>query len=159
MKLSLRETMNSIIEDTNRFIGLKIQILLIDKLSCKYDFSKQDAYNLFKISDSDLTFYKQYNKRETISKKPVELKQEFKTEQQLKKEKLYQLFGSDEESETEYEDDDEDVVIDVTKFNWKGITYLKSDDGTIYDINTQTAIGYWNSFTDSIEFEEFEDSE
>lgn len=159
MKLSLRETMNSIIEDTNRFIGLKIQILLIDKLSCKYDFSKHDAYNLFKISDSDIAFYQQYNKREIISKKPVELKQEFKTEQQLKKEKLYQLFGSDEESETEYEDDDEDVVIDVTKFNWKGITYLKSDDGTIYDINTQTAIGYWNSFTDSIEFEEFEDSE
>lgn len=158
MKLSLRETMNSIIEDTNRFIGLKIQILLIDKLSCKYDFSKQDAYNLFKISDSDLEFYQQYNKRETISKKPVELKQEFKTKQQLKKEKLYELFGSDEESETEYEDDD-DVVIEVTKINWKGIIYGKSDDGTIYDINASTAIGYWNSFTDSIEFEEFEDSE
>ena len=155
MKLSLSETMNSIIEDTNRFIGLKIHILLVDKLSAKYGFSKQDAYTLFKITDSDLAFYQQYNKRETISKKSVELKQEFKTEQQLKKEKLYELFGSDEESETEYEDDD-DIVIDVTKFNWKGITYLKSDDGTIYDMNTQTAIGYWNSFTDSIEFEESE---
>ena len=36
---------------------------------------------------------------------------------------------------------------------------LLNYDGTIYDMNTQTPIGYWNSFTDSIEFEEFEDSE
>ena len=60
------------------------------------------------------------------------------------------------------------IIIDRAKKKLQGkklkivrcdITYLKSDDGTIYDMNTQAAIGYWNSFTDSIEFEEFEDSE
>lgn len=54
----------------------------------------------------------------------------------------------------------EEPVVKVLKFEFKGVTYLRSADGTIYDKDTQEEIGMWNEKTQTIdECEEDSDSD
>ena len=54
-------------------------------------------------------------------------------------------------------DDDEETV--VVKFDINGITYLKSQDNVIYDMNTHDALGVWNEETSEIDVLPEEDDE
>ena len=47
-------------------------------------------------------------------------------------------------------DDDEEETV-VVKFDILGITYLKSQDNVIYDMNTHDAMGVWNEETSEID--------
>jgi hypothetical protein len=56
-------------------------------------------------------------------------------------------------------DDDEDEETVVVKFDINGITYLKSQDNVIYDMNTHDALGVWNEETSEIDVLPEEDDE
>ena len=60
-------------------------------------------------------------------------------------------------ADTADEDDDEETV--VVKFDINGITYLKSQDNVIYDMNTHDALGVWNEETSEIDVLPEEDDE
>jgi hypothetical protein len=60
-------------------------------------------------------------------------------------------------ADTADEDEDEETV--VVKFDINGITYLKSQDNVIYDMNTHDALGVWNEETSEIEVLPEEDEE
>jgi hypothetical protein len=60
-------------------------------------------------------------------------------------------------ADTTDEDDDEETV--VVKFDINGITYLKSQDNVIYDMNTHDALGVWNEETSEIDVLPEEDDE
>ena len=53
----------------------------------------------------------------------------------------------------------EEPVVKVEKFEFKGVTYLKSGDGTMYDMETQEEIGVWNEKTQTIDECESEDED
>ena len=55
-------------------------------------------------------------------------------------------------SEEEYEEEDK---VEVKKFEFKGIKYLRSTTNILYDATTQDAIGHWNE--DKQEVEELEE--
>ena len=54
------------------------------------------------------------------------------------------------EKELEPEEEEEETT-DVEKFEFNGITYLKSEDNVLYDINSHEGIGIWNEETKEIE--------
>tara|TARA_B110000285_G_C15104436_1_gene607063 strand:- start:157 stop:1089 length:933 start_codon:yes stop_codon:yes gene_type:complete len=60
-------------------------------------------------------------------------------------------------ADTADEDEDEETV--VVKFDINGITYLKSQDNVIYDMNTHDALGVWNEETSEIDVLPEEDDE
>ena len=57
-------------------------------------------------------------------------------------------------SEEEYEEEDK---VEVKKFEFKGVKYLRSTTNILYDATTQDAIGHWNE--DKQEVEELEEEE
>ena len=62
----------------------------------------------------------------------------------------------EEEKEEVSEEEDE---ITVKKFEHKGVTYLRSSDNVIYDMNTEDAIGKWNEVSKCIDAYELEPEE
>jgi hypothetical protein len=69
---------------------------------------------------------------------------------------------ADLESEAESEDDTseaEEPVVTVKKFEYEGVTYLKSSDGVLYDAKSQSVVGKWNEALKSIEVYDLGDSE
>jgi hypothetical protein len=56
------------------------------------------------------------------------------------------------------EDDEEEETV-VVKFDINGITYLKSQDNVIYDMNTHDALGVWNIESSKIDVLPEEDEE
>jgi len=52
-------------------------------------------------------------------------------------------------------DDEEETI--VIKFDILGVTYLKSQDNVLYDINTHDAVGVWNE--EKSEIDELPDEE
>jgi len=55
------------------------------------------------------------------------------------------------EKELEPEEEEEEETTHVEKFEFNGITYLKSEDNVLYDINSHEGIGIWNEETKEIE--------
>lgn len=49
------------------------------------------------------------------------------------------------------EEEEEEETTSVEKFEFNGITYLKSEDNVLYDINSHEGIGIWNEETKEIE--------
>jgi hypothetical protein len=62
-----------------------------------------------------------------------------------------------EAEEAKKEEEEEEVT--VKKFEHKGVTYLRSSDNVMYDMNTEDAIGKWNEVTKSIDAYELEPEE
>lgn len=61
---------------------------------------------------------------------------------------------ADLESEAESEDDTseaEEPVVAVKKFEYQGVTYLKSGDGILYHAKSQEVVGKWNEKTQTID--------
>jgi hypothetical protein len=56
-------------------------------------------------------------------------------------------------------EEEEEEEITVKKFEHKGVTYLRSSDNVMYDMNTEDAIGKWNEVTKSIDAYELEPEE
>jgi hypothetical protein len=56
---------------------------------------------------------------------------------------------ADLESESESEDDE--PVVTVKKFEYQGVTYLKSSDGILYHAKSQEVVGKWNEKTQTID--------
>jgi len=54
---------------------------------------------------------------------------------------------------------EEEEEITVKKFEHKGVTYLRSSDNVIYDMNTEDAIGKWNEVSKCIDAYELEPEE
>ena len=60
--------------------------------------------------------------------------------------------------EEEEEEEEEDEATEVVKFEVDGTTYLKDNEGVLYDMETQDAVGVWNEETKQID-EIVEDSD
>jgi hypothetical protein len=67
--------------------------------------------------------------------------------------------GSAASEELTAESEDDEPVVKVEKFEFKGVKYLKSASGEIYDAETQEEIGVWNNKTKEIEMHEDSDSD
>ena len=60
----------------------------------------------------------------------------------------------------EEEEEDEEEATEVVKFEVDGTTYLKDNEGVLYDMETQEAVGVWNEETKQIdEIDEDSDEE
>lgn len=64
----------------------------------------------------------------------------------------------DDEKEETKEDDDEEST-EVEKFTFNGKEYLKSNDNTVYDVDSWEEIGMWNSETNKIDVVESSDED
>lgn len=62
-------------------------------------------------------------------------------------------------AETEEDEDEEEPTVAVEKFEFEGVTYLKSSNNVLYDVTSQDEIGVWNETTKSIELCEESDDE
>ncbi len=51
------------------------------------------------------------------------------------------------------EEDEEEAVIDVKLFKWNGVSYLRSVEGVIYDVETNEALGVWNEKENKIDLD------
>ena len=56
----------------------------------------------------------------------------------------------------EEEEEDDEPAVEVEKIVFESVTYLKSSNNVIYDLNTQDEIGVWNEAKKTIEFCEVE---
>ena len=54
------------------------------------------------------------------------------------------------------EEEDDEPAVEVEKIVFESVTYLKSSNNVIYDLNTQDEIGVWNEAKKTIEFCEVE---
>ena len=69
------------------------------------------------------------------------------------------LDANDEELHEEEEEEEEEAT-EVVKFDVDGKTYLKDNEGVLYDMETQEAVGVWNEETKRIdEIDEDSDEE
>ena len=57
----------------------------------------------------------------------------------------------DEEEEEEEDDEEEEEEIKVSRFSHNGLTYLRDQNGVVYDEKEHTAMGIWNEETKMIE--------
>jgi len=64
-----------------------------------------------------------------------------------------------EDLKSECESDDEEPVVKVKKFEYEGVTYLKSSDGIVYDAKSQEVFGKWNEETKTIDVYDCESEE
>jgi len=69
----------------------------------------------------------------------------------VESEELESESDSDSGSESEEEEEEEETEIDVSKFEHKGVTYLRSSENILYDATTQEVVGKWNEETETIE--------
>ena len=82
-------------------------------------------------------------------------KEEKKVEVSATEDLFATLVKEAEEAKKEEEEDE----ITVKKFEHKGVTYLRSSDNVIYDMNTEDAIGKWNEVSKCIDAYELEPEE
>ena len=61
--------------------------------------------------------------------------------------------------DNEKDDDDDEESTEVEKFSFNGKEYLKSNDNTLYDVDSWEEIGMWNSKTNKIDPCEASDEE
>ena len=70
------------------------------------------------------------------------------------------LDVNDGELHEEEEEEEEEEATEVVKFEVNGTTYLKDNEGVLYDMETQDAVGVWNDETKQIdEIDEDSDEE
>jgi hypothetical protein len=62
-------------------------------------------------------------------------------------------------SETQKEVEEEDELVSVKKWEFKGKMYLKSSVNVVYDMETQDEIGVWSEEKQDIIFSELEEEE
>ena len=97
---------------------------------------------------------KEAEKQKKAAEKPQAPKKEKKTkktEEPAKPQAKAEEPVADLESESESEDEAEEPVVAVKKFEHQGVTYLKSGDGVVYDVKSQEVVGKWNDTTKSID--------
>ena len=86
-------------------------------------------------------------------------KEEKKVEVSKTEDLFATLVKEAEEAKMGKEEDDVEEEITVKKFEYKGVTYLRSSDNVIYDMQTEDAIGRWNETTQTIDVNELEPEE
>ena len=95
------------------------------------------------------------NQGEDLIAKLVKEQQAKKMEEEAKKKE--EEAKKKEEAKTMEEDDEEGT--EVVKFEIDGISYLKSDDDVLYDMESHEVVGVWNKTTEQIEEYEDEDED
>ncbi len=84
---------------------------------------------------------------EKAAKKAADL--EAKKAVELEAKKAAELEAEEYTAETE--DEDDEPVSEVRKFEYDGKTYLKDDSNVLYDPATQDPVGIWNATTETID--------
>ena len=103
--------------------------------------------NQKKVNDKDDKINESEEKNQILEKKE-EIENEFLEKEEIQEEDNIDVYDMDTEIE---EPDIEEPEIEVCKFKHNGILYLRSEDGVIYDIESQEPIGIWNEISKSID--------
>ena len=98
-------------------------------------------------------------KAEKVEKAKKETKVEKKEAAAVKEAEKIAVSQSTEELVAEEEEEEEEEEVKVEKFEFNGVTYLRSSNNVMYDSETQDEIGVWNESKKEITFCEPESDE